>query len=51
MTTSLVKLLEVPHPEGEPRATALISFDTKPIEKERRVWRTSVELMIWVRTN
>ena len=35
---SLLQRLEVPHPPHEPRPTALLSHDVKPIEKGRRVW-------------
>ncbi|KAI5468171.1 allantoin permease [Mariannaea sp. PMI_226] len=39
--------LEVPHPPNEPRPTALLSHDVKPIEKERRVWGWPAFIALW----
>ncbi|KAF7552730.1 hypothetical protein G7Z17_g4115 [Cylindrodendrum hubeiense] len=39
--------LEVPHPPNEPRPTALLSHDVKPIEKERRVWTWPAFIALW----
>ncbi|KAH8881757.1 uracil permease [Thozetella sp. PMI_491] len=50
MAAGIIERLEVPHPRGEPRPTALISHDTKPIEKERRLWGTASFFGLWTVT-
>lgn len=42
--SAFLRKLEVPHPPNEPRPTALLSHDVKPIEKDRRVWGKSIAL-------
>ncbi|CAM1505876.1 Fc.00g115130.m01.CDS01 [Cosmosporella sp. VM-42] len=44
---AFLQKLEVPHPPHEPRPTALLSHDVKPIEQARRVWKWPAFIALW----